>query len=147
MPEKRRTDKRRSRRLSGDEYMTLALGPSIDAPAFASEDDARAAWEGVRDKIMADGWLSPGKRPWAFWHFDAPDVLENAHSESEACWRIGAASEKTAIEAQWRQHIAVARNSHPHDARAARLMALEWGEVPGWFLDREAVALAPRRRG
>lgn len=52
--------------------MALALGDGYDE---IRDDVWRAAWARARDRMLAPAELAnaPGSRPWAWWHFDAPD--------------------------------------------------------------------------
>lgn len=84
MPSLRRRAKRKSEGYN--EWHVLQLQEGFDLwgaagplGAFGNDDEfdepaARAAWEILREQIMAD-WIAqhPGQRPWAWWRFDAPE--------------------------------------------------------------------------
>jgi hypothetical protein len=88
---------------TGIEFLDLGFGWQENF----REDEAREAWEIMREKIMAD-WVreQPGTRPWAWWRWDAPQparrervdglphpfdnaarTLKVAGSDSEYLWR------------------------------------------------------------
>ena len=74
MPRKRRTPKTRRAEVSADmiDYLSdrETGNPWI---YFTSDDELRAAWNEVRDEILA-AWIAtaPGTRPSHWWRFDAP---------------------------------------------------------------------------
>jgi hypothetical protein len=56
------------------------------ADHFSSVEEIRQAWEIIRDEILQD-WIrmeprygsgrpGPGTRPWAWWEFDAPELIQ-----------------------------------------------------------------------
>ena len=77
-----RTKQRAKRRRTGYERQhirQLLTGQDFFGNAFGKGDRCdreamRAAWEELRDKLLAD-WISekPGTRPYAWWCFDAPE--------------------------------------------------------------------------
>jgi len=67
-------DRRRRRSVTGPQAFELVLGPKSTGSAFASEQDARAAWESHRDHLIERAVFhthDAGWRPDAYWHFDA----------------------------------------------------------------------------
>jgi hypothetical protein len=74
MPRRRRTMKHRRAELTDDQFFELLLGPSGEnVSAFASENDRREAWEEHRERLLARRERSPGRRAWAWWHYESPE--------------------------------------------------------------------------
>src|SRR3954451_19809015 len=78
MPRVKRKAKRRSAGYTEWHIYQLQTGIEFIDFGFGRdelfrEDEAREAWEIMREKIMAD-WIreQPGTRPWAWWRWDAP---------------------------------------------------------------------------
>lgn len=85
MPRKRIADKRRFERLSHDQYLELLIGPRSDQRdmcAFASEQDARAAWRLHGEQILSDLGDSSTKEPWALRHFGRPAATGVSHGQN-----------------------------------------------------------------
>ena len=53
------------------QQIELTVGPGR-ASAFASEADRRRAWERHRGELLA--LEPPGRRPWAWWHYERDNV-------------------------------------------------------------------------
>jgi hypothetical protein len=94
--------------VSGAELLELLLGPGHQGPAFASEEEARAAWVRNRDCILAV-WSTSGRRPVGWWSFDAPATLEYPGYERErsSLFTAGLLGEAEAAEliAYWRHEF------------------------------------------
>ncbi len=74
MPVKRRKAKQRRAEIPADLVAFLKdEGISLSVKYLTDEATIRAAWRELRDTILA-GWVEeqPGKRPSAWWRFDAP---------------------------------------------------------------------------
>ena len=83
--------RRRRRHLTFKETFALeAVGFDDDNGApFESWDDAREAWEGHRDRLMARAETRhPGDRPIGYWVFDVkrPDLLGDLDEEDWRKW-------------------------------------------------------------
>lgn len=89
MVTKRRTYRRRRRQLTDEEFdcivQFLKLGECTADPKsdlrsdiyfreFPSDEQLVEYWEKMREEILAE-YISqhPGTRPWAWWHFEAPE--------------------------------------------------------------------------
>jgi|SRR5579871_3886465 len=65
----------------------------VSNPQAPTDEHARLAWEIVREEMLANETVDvktvktrePGKRPWAWWRFDAPEPFERsaAHTWDE----------------------------------------------------------------
>lgn len=71
MPRRLRSGKARRDQLDRPQRTELRTGRSQrgpDGPAFADEDDRRAAWDEHREELLAAS--KPGERPWAYFAYD-----------------------------------------------------------------------------
>lgn len=60
------------------------MGTPIEFAGDDADEHLRTAWDALGSEIMAE-WDNPGKRPWAWWLFDAPvPRSENVIFVSEA---------------------------------------------------------------
>jgi hypothetical protein len=95
--------------LTADQEMSLWLGvgPRHNLHPFASDDERRAAWFKHRDRLIGTLPSTPGRRPMAFWQYDAPDLglrWPGYEHEQEALYEAGLlqGAEREALEAEWR---------------------------------------------
>jgi len=70
------TDAHREQLIRGHDFFGDAFGDEIEA--------MRAAWKEHRAEILAE-YVSanPGRRPWAFWQFDAPEPRRQVGGPTE----------------------------------------------------------------
>src|SRR5262249_22533358 len=84
----------------------LWLGPNPShGSLFSSREELQAAWEKHRDEVMRL-WGSHGRRPMAWWEFDAGDLKHPGYSrERSTLWRAGVLTEaeKAELERDWRR--------------------------------------------
>jgi hypothetical protein len=66
--------------------MELWLGRSHRGSLFASEEERRSAWFEHRDRLMGY-WGNNGRRPQAWWKFEAPFKYPGFNRERSALWR------------------------------------------------------------
>src|SRR5262249_42937761 len=57
--------------LTSDQIQELWLGPSHNGSLFGSREELQEAWEQARDEMLRL-FGKPGRRPMAWWQFDAP---------------------------------------------------------------------------
>src|SRR5262245_5674805 len=107
MPTNRTPIERSRSRLSKGEELDLLLGTDTDGPVFLDEDERREAWEQHRDYVMAR-WSSHGKRPLAWWDYEAPIPRpRDPEYEEAALWEAGLLTPKEAhvLETRWREEF------------------------------------------
>jgi hypothetical protein len=68
--------------------MELWLGTSHRGSLFASEEERRSAWFDNRDRLMGY-WGNNGRRPQAWWKFEAPFKYPGFNRERSALWSAG----------------------------------------------------------
>src|SRR5262249_16370753 len=93
----------RRNRLSGNQELELWLGPSHHGPTFQNEEERRASWFRHRDRLMAMFGQS-GRRPLAWWEFEAPIPYPGYDDEEAALYEAGLLGEQEAVMQvqQWR---------------------------------------------
>lgn len=102
MPRKRVRSKRSGVRnlaysLSTGNYLfSLLIGWIAPRPDevrmgdFLTLDEVREAWEACRDRIFSDEWQGQvGRRPWAWWQFDAPAPRDREVPEADQLRALG----------------------------------------------------------
>jgi hypothetical protein len=101
MPVRRRGISRYVRELSLQEEFELLLGTGGRPSFFRDNETRRAAWVHFREFLLN---LAPaGKRPWAWWEYEAPERREGALEEASQLVRLGVvgAAELAVIEREW----------------------------------------------
>jgi hypothetical protein len=87
--------------------MLLTYGPAREwRGAFASVEEARGVWERHRGQLMS--FKAPGKRPWAWYEFEAPEGLRYDYDrERSTLWSAGLLtdSERAELEREWREQF------------------------------------------
>jgi hypothetical protein len=145
MPAKRRTAKTRTYELTSERWYDLWLGrdPRTGVKrVFGSEADRRECWRQHRDTLM-EQHAQGGKRPRAFWDYEADQstIPADAISEADAIIRMGIASpsEEATILAGWRGWIEWSRmrSSSPSEFRKR---VVDDCRVPEWFFEKETKA-------
>jgi hypothetical protein len=128
--------------LDPGEALELIVGPNSNMGSlFRTRDELRAAWERGRDELMARA--SPGKRPQAWWQFDAGELRHPGSERERSClWRAGrlSAAEKVELEQLWfaewtrcsspKFAISLPWPNEPISGEAARRRHLELHDVP-----------------
>lgn len=135
-------------RIDADEEMHLWLGAGPQGRAmFADEAETEAAWRRHRDRLL-EMFGRHGRRPWAWWRFEAPPGLEYDYArERSILFEAGllAPKEAEALVAEWRE--AFERASVPSysfcagpgewlTGRAARAAFFAWADIPASLLAR-----------
>lgn len=84
--------------------MELWLGASHRGSLFASEEERRKQWVRHRDRLMGY-WGNNGRRPQAWWRFEAPFSYPGFNRERSALWEAGllGENERLDLEAGWRK--------------------------------------------
>jgi hypothetical protein len=146
---------RRSSQLTWDKELDLWLGagPRHNLTPFATLEARRAAWEKHRDRFIGKLPSSPGKRPAAWWDYDAPPGLRRPHGGCEASilWQAGllVGEEKAALEAEWRREFERAQTKgfmlcegpgKVLTGPAARRAHYVWADIPTELIKRWTVA-------
>jgi hypothetical protein len=142
-------------KLSPDEMQELWLGPNPHfGPLLRSPEAARAAWEANRTELMRL-FGSNGRRPMAWWTFDAPGLgltwpgLDREHSylyeadvlsETEVAelmhfWRYE-------FERSFGRDFFVTENERVVEGKKARLLHWKWADIPralitAWTTERK----------
>jgi hypothetical protein len=83
--------------------MELWLGPSHNGSLFRDREELAQAWELARD-YMLKTFGRPGRRPLAWWAFEATVPYPGYDRETSVLYEIGAldADERAALERRWR---------------------------------------------
>ena len=79
-------------RLNHAQEMTLLYGPDPRWDAFRSEEEYRDAWERNRDRILAA--YRQGRRPMAWWTFEAPIKFPGYERQQSALFEAGLLGEE-----------------------------------------------------
>ena len=89
MPVRQKHSRRRNRTLTTAQRWDLELGIVPSREAFASEREAREAWDSVRDEYVGR-YIDRhhGKRPWAWWVFDR-NLDRPTESETDRLFAMG----------------------------------------------------------
>src|SRR3954453_19372321 len=105
MPVKRRVLKARDRTLGLMERWSLELGEDERRPAFASGEDRFAAGEYHREHLLAHE--RAGRRPRAWWDYDAPIPWPGYDDETVALYEAGLLSDEELAELMpwWREQF------------------------------------------
>ena len=113
-----------------------------DPPAFATDEERRAAWCHHRKDILATYIQKyPGRRPWGFWEFDHPGMLP----EDEGPLSLSTTTLLLEMDAMDDDEIERCKVSWRETNRVALVRAevddpvewKSWGGVPNWFTDTD----------
>jgi hypothetical protein len=141
--------------------MELWLGPGADNPVFADDEARRAAWLRHRDKLIRQLPSSPGRRPLAWWPFEAPTRWPGYDRERSTLHKLGALdeAEKAALETEWRADFDRAQapsfmlctgpGEFLHGATARKIVYV-WADIPRelvrkWTAERRRATTAIRK--
>jgi hypothetical protein len=96
-------------RLNHAQQMTLQYGPDPRWDAFHSEEEHRDAWVRNRDRILAG--YRHGRRPMAWWRFEAPFQYPGYDKEQSTLYEaeLLGEEEREQLVARWRAHFAQAQ--------------------------------------
>jgi hypothetical protein len=124
------------------EKMELAIGVGNLGSVFSSEEERRQAWLMAKHELLARA--QPGKRPWAWWRYEAPGLglKYDCSHERSVLWRAGLLSEteRAALEVEWldewgrctQRNFMISRPfpDEPITGEAAKRRHLEWCDCP-----------------
>lgn len=131
-------------RLTASQEMALWLGegPLDDPQPFASPAARKAAWLRHRHRLIGTLPSSPGRRPLAWWQYDAPIRWPGYDAERSTIYEAGLLGddERAALEAEWRREFDFARRLPAAERRARH----SWADIPRELLRRWTVR--PTRR-
>ena len=156
MPTNRTLLRRPSRRrLSASQEMALWMGEAPHKPAFHNENEAREAWSCHGDRLLA-ALGKHGRRPMAWWHFEAGFPWPGRDREQSVLFEAGALTEEEAAElvAFWRQQFERAQKpdfffcegpGRFFRGAAARRRHYAWADIPDRLVKEWEAA--NRRRG
>jgi hypothetical protein len=141
MPTNRRYVRRPHRtRLTAAQEMAFWLGegPQDDPQPFASPAARLAAWQRHRHRLIGTLPGSPGRRPLAWWQYDAPIAWPGYELERSALHDAGLLGddERAAVVAEWRREFDVAQRLPAGDRRAR----YAWADIPEELVRRWTLA-------
>jgi hypothetical protein len=92
--------------ITPTQEMELWLGPSRHGSAFANDEQRRSAWLEQRDRLM-ELFAHNGRRPQAWWRFEAPFKYPGFNLERSTLWAAGllGAAEARELERSWREEF------------------------------------------
>jgi len=123
MPMKKRIAKRRVTEVSFDERMALLIGDRPDRPQFKTARAAKEAWKLCRDELLGNYIPKhPGRRPRAWWHFDAKEDRDETMTQASQLFRMGEITEEEAQQCRvsWANHERVAYEKYSWHVDYAR---------------------------
>jgi hypothetical protein len=128
--------------ITREQEMELWLGAPDAGSSFASEEERSAAWFRHRDRLMAM-WATGGKRPVAWWQYEAPAELYYPGPDYERSTLFEAdllsESEKAELLAYWRREFDRANApGFSHCAGPGKFFAgeeareahIKWADIP-----------------
>ena len=88
--------------LTERQILMIGKGHMGNEMPFANEAAMQDAWERNRDALLAE--CPPGRRPWAYYRFDAPDLVFDYDTERSALYAAAILSEteRDRLIASWR---------------------------------------------
>ena len=128
------------RRLSASQELALWLGEASHKPAFRDEEEARQAWFYHRDRLLA-AWGKHGRRPMAWWCFEAGFPWPGYRREQSVLFEAGALAEEEAsgLIAWWQEQFERAQRpdfffcegpGRFFSGAAARRRHYAWADIP-----------------
>ena len=130
-------------RLNHAQEMTLLYGPDPRWDAFRSEEEYRDAWERNRDRILAA--YRHGRRPMAWWTFEAPIKFPGYEHQQSALFEAGLLGEEEAatLVSEWREQFE--GPGRIFEGAPARKRHFRWADIPAPLVKRWTAQR--RRRG
>jgi hypothetical protein len=126
--------------------MELWLGPSHHiGPTVRDDDERRRLWVENRERFM-QLFAHGGRRPMAWWKFEAPFKYPGFNLERSTLWAAGllGAAEARTLEASWREEfnrsLAPDFTFNGLKGRAAHIANLVFHDVPVALAERWAAA-------
>src|ERR671914_223358 len=118
--------------------MNLELGFLSQQPIevqFANEEERREAWERHRDELLEH--RREGRRPDAWWCYDAPDWPEGAETRDQALSFLGDDADRAQLRDEWLLDMKVAwLNGGTRQQIRKRVCGNDaYDPVPTWFFD------------
>jgi hypothetical protein len=145
-------------RITADQELHLWMGggPSGNPQQFASAETRRAAWQLHRGRLVGVLPSAPGRRPQAWWEYEASIAWPGYDRERSTLYAAGllGEEEKAALEAEWRREfergcdpdfvLCLGPDEHLTDA-AARRALYRWADIPRqlvrqWTAERKRAA-------
>src|SRR6516225_1885744 len=130
-------------RLTHDQELDLWLGcgPIGDPQPFASAEARQAAWARHREHLIRKLPSSPGRRPMAWWQYEAAIPWPGYDRERSTLYSAGllGEDEKTELEAEWRREFERGQQrgfffcSGPnkyYSGAVARRELYRWADIP-----------------
>lgn len=130
--------------LTGSQEMSLWLGP-LDEEPFASPAARKAAWERHKHRLIGVLPSSPGRRPMAWWGYDAPIKWPGYDRERSTLWQADGllgAEERARLEGGWRREFDRAQRLPAGEARRGHL---RWADVPDELARRWILAATKKK--
>jgi hypothetical protein len=92
--------------ITSKQEMELWLGASPRGSAFSDDEARRRLWVEHRERLM-QLFAHNGRRPQAWWKFEAPFKYPGFNLERSTLWAAGLleAKEARALEADWREEF------------------------------------------
>jgi hypothetical protein len=130
-------------RLTADQEMDFWMGegPLGNPQPFASPAARKDAWERHRHRLIGTLPSSPGRRPLAWWQYDAPVTVKwpGYERERSTLWQAGLLlgdDERAALEAEWRREFDFAQRLPAGERRRHH----SWADIPEELLRRWTLA-------
>ena len=123
----------------------MGEGPLGDPQPFASPAARKAAWQRHQHRLIGTLPSSPGRRPLAWWQYDAPIRWPGYDAERSTLYEAGLLGddERAALEAEWRREFDFAQRLPAGDRRAH----YAWADIPDELVRRWATKKKPRLPG
>jgi hypothetical protein len=126
--------------------MELWLGPSHRiGPTVQDDDEARRLWVQNRARFM-QLFAHGGRRPMAWWKFEAPIPYPGFATEKSTLWTVGflEESERRELEKSWEEEfyksLAPDFSFNGLTGRAAHIAAIVFHDIPEALAERWATA-------
>ena len=147
MPTNRRYVRRPHRtRPDGDQEMALWLGegPLDDPQPFANPAARKAAWQRHRHRLIGTLPSSPGRRPLAWWQYDAPIRWPGYDAERSTMCRPGYSSAMTSVRLSKRNGAAnlILPSGFPQVSAA---LHHAWADIPDELARRWTLAATKKK--
>jgi hypothetical protein len=122
----------------------MGEGPRDNPQPFANPAARKAAWLRHRHRLIGTLPSSPGRRPLAFWQYDAPMRWPGYDAERSTIYEAGLLGddERAALEAEWRREFDRAQRLPTGEARRGHL---RWADVPDELVRRWTLAATKKK--
>jgi hypothetical protein len=135
-------------RLTSDQELCLWMGegPLGNPQPFASPAARKDAWERHKHRLIGTLPGSAGRRPMAWWQYDAAIRWPGYDAERSTLWRAGLLlgdDERAALEAEWRREFDVAKRLPAGERRAQHYA---WADIPEELVRRWTTPAATKKK-